>query len=99
MNVMNHFTRIALAAGLLAAPVLPAFAQNGTPLTGTTSTTPSTQPALPSSPTIAPKTTATHHATTTMPKTHHMAKATTKKPATPVSAPASQTPSTTTQRP
>jgi hypothetical protein len=38
---MNHFTRIALAAGLLSAAALPAFAQNGTPLTGVTSPTPS----------------------------------------------------------
>jgi hypothetical protein len=41
---MNQFTRIALAAGLLATPALPALAQNGTPLTGITSPTASTQP-------------------------------------------------------
>ncbi len=78
---MNHFARIALAAGMLAAPALPALAQNGTPLTGTTSPTPSTQtPAV-----TAP----THHAATTT-KTHRLAKTTTPathKSATPASAP------------
>jgi len=79
MTPMNHFARIALAAGMLATPVLPALAQNGTPLTGTTSPTPSTQkPAV-----TAP----THHAATT---THRLAKTTTPpthKAATPASTP------------
>jgi hypothetical protein len=70
---MNHFARIALAAGMLATPVLPALAQNGTPLTGTTSPTPGTQ--MPAATKAAPAMTApTHHAaTTTTTKTHRLA--------------------------
>jgi hypothetical protein len=41
---MNTYTRIALAAGLLAVPLAPAFAQNGTPPTGVASPTPNAHP-------------------------------------------------------
>lgn len=89
---MNTFSRLALAAGLLATPALPALAQNGTPLTGTTSPTPATQP---------PVSTATHGATAPhhvaqaakpVAKTHRFGKAvtpSTAKPATPAAAPVS----------
>ncbi len=76
---MNTFTRIAFTAGLLSVPVLPALAQNGTPLTGITSPTPSTQP--PAATQVVP----TQHATAAK----HAARPTTRR-ATTVSTPASK---------
>jgi hypothetical protein len=71
IDAMNTYTRIALAAGLLAVPLAPAFAQNGTPPTGVTSPTPSAHPPQPAENTAHAPAQASK---TPMAKTHRTAK-------------------------
>jgi hypothetical protein len=83
-DVMNHFARIALAAGMLSAPpalsaaAQPVPAQNGTPLTGTTSPTPSTQ--TPPAAAATHRTAKTKTPATQKPTTHAALPSSTAKP-------------------